>query len=159
MKKIDKIFKENIKQSTFNINKLYLEFKNKNFEEFPIESFHKELAKIYEDKISKKLLTGLMRFVFLIEPINNNNNSKIIARWMCNTNLYSFKKKDDVRYMSLKDCLVIFQKKINEFFVLSKDQKFKNLIIKSAICNSYAHEINLDYKKKRDTKQENSFFG
>lgn len=155
MKKVEKIFKDHIQNSIFNINKIFDEFKNNNLAEFPLQNYIFELNKHYNEKISKKTLIGLIRFIFLIEPVNKEiTSTKVTSRWTYSKNFFNFKDQKNSRYSSLEDCLNIFKKKFDELVILSKNQRFKELIINSSICNSYSHEINIDYKKKRNNKKK-----
>ncbi len=155
MEEIEKIFREKIESTTFNINKIFEEFRNKNLKEFPLNDFFQILNKIYDEKTTKKTLIGLIRFIFLIEPVNKDiTSTKVTARWIYNDNFFNFKSQNDLRYSSLNNCLDIFKKKFFELITLSKDIKFKDSIVKSNICNSYSHEINIDYKKKNYNRKK-----
>lgn len=155
MKEVEKIFKNNIQNTTFNLNKVFDELKNNNLKEFPLQNYILELNKHYNEKISKKTLIGLIRFVFLIEPVNKDiTSTKVTTRWIYSKNFFNFKDQKNSRYSSLEDCLNIFKIKFDELIILSKDKRFKELIVKSSICNSYSHEINIDYKKNLKNKNK-----
>lgn len=133
---------KNDRKISFKVNNVLNELLEK---EPSIKEINKELEGILESKkkdkkISKNILLGLVRFIFLCQPVNESVTSTIFSfRWdMLNS---------DSRYASLDSCIDIFNqftKKIIDFLDSSNDEDIESFI---AYINfpSCPYDIPLDY--------------
>lgn len=102
--------------------------------------YYPALEQTFSQKELGAILKGLVRFSFYIEPVKQPKieTTKFAVRWSAGL-------LGDPRYCSYEDCLVIFDKLLNDLEqTLGDDEKVRLLKI-IANHSLIAYELNLDY--------------
>lgn len=99
-----------------------------------------ELLKLYTKKEVEKIIQGIIRFAFYIEPVKHPKieSTKFETRWSQTLN-------NDPRFCSYTDCILIFDKLLNELLEKVQSEEYKEFI--GLIINNtlIAYEMNLGY--------------
>lgn len=105
----------------------YLHFKEK-FEEY------------FSPQISKKILQALIRFAFYIEPVKQPKieTTKFTVRW-------SASLENDPRQCSYENCVLIFDKLLNDLSAYLEDEEKRTMLEIIANNSLVSYELNIDY--------------
>ena len=137
MNRIKQIIEDSVATERFNINSLFKEL----IKIDEIKELHNEYTSIVEPKIAKKILIGIIRFSYLIEPVKvpKIESTKFAYRW--GDELTS----DDPRRAEFEICKLIsdnlFQDVLNALRDNDRMEILKNIISHTLI----PYEINIDY--------------
>lgn len=103
-------------------------------------TYKNQLEMYFTPKETKKILQAIIRFSFYIEPVKQPKieTTKFEVRW-ANSLL------DDPRYCNYEDCVVIFQKLLNDIIVQLANEDSRTLLKIIVNHSLLAYELNIDY--------------
>ena len=135
------IFDHHENQTNFSMMSLYKQV----LRDLDIVALTLPIEKALGKKVSRHVLQGIVRFVFLIELVKETkiDSTKFATRW---TNRLS---KSDPRYSSYDDCLQIFVTVITNLIDALTEPRNRQLLKLFSEQNLVAYEIPLDYNQRQ----------
>lgn len=130
------MFDGSVDTERFNIAEVNLAI----FNDVKYATFKTKLEKYFTLQVSKKILQALIRFAFYIEPVKQPKieTTKFDVRWSNNL-------KDDPRFCSYDNCVMIFEKLLNDLVAQLDNEENRSLLEIIANHSLVSYELNIDY--------------
>jgi hypothetical protein len=140
---IKQLFENAVNQERFRLPILATELASHE----PFTSYSEYFEGEFDRSIANFLMRGIIRFVFLIEPVNRNiTSTKFEVRWSLNFERhFDFGRSDDPRWCGFDDCMEIAISKMDKLRELCGDEELSNLIVLFNNKSIIPYEIALDY--------------
>jgi hypothetical protein len=150
------IFENETATERFSLNNVYLVIFEKEKEKYLKDELKTKIDNIIKtigDAPAKRVLLGILRFSFFIEPVKKPKieTTKFAVRWTTELN-------GDPRYASYENCYDIFINLIDELEPALNIDENKSLIEGFSKYQKVSYEMPIDYKDRKTTpihKKEN----